>query len=55
MSRKYSIGKPKRDGPFQDFPLIDFGKARSISEWLDSLPVVEDSDDEPDIDNIQKK
>lgn len=54
MSRKYSIGKPKRDGPFQDFPLIDFGKARSISEWLDSLPVVEDSDDEPDIDNIQK-
>lgn len=40
MSRKLSIGKPKHEGPYQDFPLVRI--KGSISDWVETLPVVED-------------
>lgn len=41
MSQRLSIGKPKREGPFQDFPLVNT-RGMSVSDWVETLPVVED-------------
>lgn len=58
MSRKLFAGRPKHEGQFQDFPLINLG-GKSISNWIETLPVVDDLSDssfESDIlDNVSKR
>jgi len=44
MSRKVYIGEPERSGPFQDFPIIRTNGA-SISDWIESLPTVDEPDE----------
>lgn len=58
MPRKLSIGKPKYEGPYHDFPLV--WPEGGLSEWVETLPIVDDDgidtlDSENSLDLEKKK